>query len=229
MPHIGFLPTGRCFFLLRARLGDIIRILLFLPVSPSWQPVSHFISFVRRYWCQQPSDAAPRCPAHSTLTEENVRLLLSVSVSGLLNKRLLVWLFLYLVSTWVDLLLYLHYLRYNLQMQSINVMEPGLAVPQTGGSKDTLWKDVHRHNCDFRILKSSQTTNASILWAKRQITMIALHHSDGCIVVGSAAPLLGYLTFGDLGIHQSAYFSSHLLMSGVWLWFNSTRSKGDIH
>lgn len=128
-------------------------------VSPCFtsQPVSHLISYVGRYWCQQPSDAAPRCSAQSALTKENVRLLLSVSFSGLLNKWLLVWLFLDLVLTWVDFLLYCHYLRNNLQMQQINAWEPDWAVPQTGSSKDTLWKDVHplAPNCDFLILKLS--------------------------------------------------------------------------
>lgn len=85
MPHVGFLSTGCCVFLLSARLGDTVRILLFLLVSPSWQPVSLFISFARRYRCQQPSDAARGCPAQSTLTKENVRLLLSVSFFGFIE------------------------------------------------------------------------------------------------------------------------------------------------
>lgn len=130
--------------------------LLFLPVSlrnlfPIWYRT--FAGIDASNLQTQP----PRCSAQSALTKENVRLLLSVSFSGLLNKWLLVWLFLDLVLTWVDFLLYCHYLRNNLQMQQINAWEPDWAVPQTGSSKDTLWKDVHplAPNCDFLILKPS--------------------------------------------------------------------------
>lgn len=47
----------------------------------------------------------------------------------------------------------------------------------------------------------SRATKALILWAKRQITMTALRHSDVWIVVGLAVPLLDYLAFCDLRTH----------------------------
>lgn len=69
--------------------------LLFLPVSPSLATCFPFHIVCSQVlmpatFRQSPEVLSP----DSALTKENVRLLLSLSFSGLLNKRLLVWLFL---------------------------------------------------------------------------------------------------------------------------------------